>query len=58
MEVIHASIESKMDDAKADLAITVALLHDIIEDTKITYDDIYSEFGIDIAEGVDALSKR
>ncbi len=57
MEVIHASIESKMDDAKADLAITVALLHDIIEDTKITYDDIYSEFGIDIAEGVDALSK-
>lgn len=57
MEVIHASIESKMDDEKSDLAITVALLHDIIEDTKITYDDIYLEFGIDIAEGVDALSK-
>ena len=57
MEVIHACIESKMDDEKADLAITVALLHDVIEDTNITYDDIYLEFGIDIAEAVDALTK-
>ena len=58
MEVIHACVESKMDDKKTDLAITVALLHDVIEDTKISYDDIYVEFGIDIAEAVDALSKE
>ena len=57
MEVIHACIESKMDDKRTDLAITVALLHDVIEDTSITYDDIYAEFGIDIAEAVDALTK-
>lgn len=57
MEVIHACFESKIDDKKTDLAITVALLHDVIEDTKFTYDDIYTEFGIEVAEGVEALSK-
>ena len=57
MEVIHACTESKIEDKKADLAITVALLHDVIEDTNITYDDIYVEFGIDIAEAVEALTK-
>ena len=57
MEVIHACEESKIDIEKADLAITVALLHDTIEDTDITYDDIYTTFGIDIAEAVDALTK-
>ena len=57
MEVIHACEESKIDIEKADLAITVALLHDTIEDTDITYDDIYTSFGIDIAEAVDALTK-
>lgn len=57
MEVIHACVESKMEDKKTDFAITVALLHDVIEDTEISYDDIYVKFGIDIAEAVDALSK-
>ncbi len=57
MEVIHACVESKMDDKRSDLAITVALLHDVIEDTEVTYDDIYEKFGIDVAEAVDALSK-
>ncbi len=57
MEVIHACEESKIDIEKADLAITVALLHDTIEDTDITYDDIYTTFGIDIAEAVDSLTK-
>jgi len=57
MEVIHASVESKMEDKKSDLAITVAILHDIISNTKITYDDIYVDFGIDIAEAVDAFTK-
>ena len=57
MEVIHACEESKIDIEKADLAITEALLHDTIEDTDIKYDDIYTSFGIDIAEAVDALTK-
>ena len=57
MEVLHACIESKLEQEKIDKAITVAFLHDTIEDTDITYDDIYDEFGIDIAEAVEALTK-
>ncbi|HIF58420.1 MAG TPA: bifunctional (p)ppGpp synthetase/guanosine-3',5'-bis(diphosphate) 3'-pyrophosphohydrolase [Rhodospirillales bacterium] len=40
-----------------DLLVQCALLHDTIEDTKATYDDIKNEFGIEVAEGVSALSK-
>lgn len=58
MEVIHAiSQEEKLEEKKADNAITCALLHDIIEDTQYTYDDIFDEFGLEVAEGVEALSK-
>ncbi len=57
MEVIHACEEGKMELEKADLAITCALLHDVIEDTEFTYDDIFNEFGLEVSEGVDALTK-
>ena len=57
MEVIHACEEGKMELDKADMAITCALLHDVIEDTKFTYNDIFNEFGLEVAEGVDALTK-
>lgn len=57
MEVIHACEEGKMEIKKADLAISCALLHDVIEDTKFTYDDIFNEFGLEVSEGVDALTK-
>lgn len=57
MEVINASEKSKLDQEKADFAITCALLHDIIEDTVITYDELYVKFGPDIADGVEALTK-
>ena len=57
MEVIHACEESKIELEKANRAISCALLHDVIEDTKFTYNDIFNEFGLEIAEGVDALTK-
>lgn len=57
MEVIHACEESKLEIEKSDLAISVALLHDTIEDTSITYDDLYNKFDAQIAEGVEALTK-
>ncbi len=57
METLHACIESKFEVEKTDKVISVAFLHDIIEDTDVTYDNIYAEFGVDIAEAVDALSK-
>jgi (p)ppGpp synthase/HD superfamily hydrolase len=41
----------------AELAILCAILHDTIEDTEGTYEDILREFGVDVADGVMALTK-
>lgn len=48
------------DNAKIDwnFAVQVALLHDTIEDTAITYDDIKQNFGERVANGVFALTKN
>ena len=40
-----------------DLLVLCALLHDTIEDTTCTYDEITKEFGTNVANGVLALSK-
>ena len=40
-----------------DLAVQCALLHDTIEDTATTYDEVAAAFGRPVAEGVRALSK-
>jgi (p)ppGpp synthase/HD superfamily hydrolase len=44
-------------DANAGLLIPIALLHDTIEDTKVTHADLVREFGQAVADGVAALSK-
>jgi guanosine-3',5'-bis(diphosphate) 3'-pyrophosphohydrolase len=58
MEVINACEKSSLDEKKANLAISCALLHDVIEDANITYDELYTKFGIDVADGVEALTKN
>jgi guanosine-3',5'-bis(diphosphate) 3'-pyrophosphohydrolase len=40
-----------------DLAVQCALLHDVIEDTPVTYEQLRAEFGGAVADGVQALSK-
>ena len=40
-----------------DLAVQCALLHDVIEDTDIGYEDVLAEFGEQVAQGVLALTK-
>ncbi|WP_020585462.1 HD domain-containing protein [Desulfobacter curvatus] len=55
MEVMAAlNYENNMD---GDLAVQAAILHDTIEDTDTTYDEILSEFGKSVADGVLALTK-
>src|SRR5689334_23515001 len=44
-------------DVADETALTAALLHDLIEDTKTDYDDLFEEFGRDVADAVAALSK-
>lgn len=40
------------------LAIHCAILHDVVEDTEYTYEDILERFGKEVAEGVQALTKN
>src|SRR5579883_1474083 len=39
------------------VTIAAGLLHDILEDTKITYDELKAEFGEEIANLVDGVTK-
>jgi (p)ppGpp synthase/HD superfamily hydrolase len=55
-EILTAiTIENDMD---SNLAIKCAILHDTIEDTDLSYDDILNRFGHKIANGVLALTKN
>jgi len=42
----------------ADLAVTCALLHDTVEDTNVTLDEIRARYGDAVAAGVSALTKN
>jgi len=45
-------------DVDADLAVACALLHDTVEDTPVTLDEIRARFGDVVADGVGALTKN
>ena len=45
-------------DADADLAVTCALLHDTIEDTEVTIEQVAARYGEAVAAGVAALTKN
>ncbi|GAB1542243.1 HD domain-containing protein [Scytonema sp. NUACC21] len=56
MEIIAAlNVETERD---GNLAVQCALLHDIIEDTNVTFEQIESKFGLRVANGVLALTKN
>lgn len=57
MEVIWA-LQHSQEEYDADLAIQCAILHDTIEDTKATFEEVKTHFGEKVAEGVLALSKN
>lgn len=54
VEVI-AAVERHHD---GNLAIQAALLHDVLEDTSVTYGELSNHFGSDVAKGVQALTKN
>jgi guanosine-3',5'-bis(diphosphate) 3'-pyrophosphohydrolase len=49
---------SQVFECRDETTITVAILHDVIEDTTTDYDDIASRFGEEVARGVAALTKN
>jgi (p)ppGpp synthase/HD superfamily hydrolase len=55
-EVIAAL--NKEGDRDGNLAIQCALLHDVLEDTDTTPEQLHREFGSDVTEGVEALTKN
>lgn len=56
MEVI-AALGDEPVGVDQDLAVQCALLHDVIEDTPVSYGEVVAEFGVPVANGVLALSK-
>lgn len=53
VEVAGILADMKMDKG----CILTAILHDTIEDTPATYDDLKSKFGVEVADLVDGVSK-
>ena len=52
------SVAIYLSDLSMDIeTVTAALLHDLIEDTDITYNDIKKSFGADVANIVDGVTK-
>jgi (p)ppGpp synthase/HD superfamily hydrolase len=58
IEVIAALRAERAEPGRDEnLAVQCALLHDVIEDTEATYEQVAERFGIATADGVLALSK-
>jgi (p)ppGpp synthase/HD superfamily hydrolase len=58
MELANALVEGAKEPLDGTFAIQCALLHDTIEDTEVTYEDLVAEFGTKVADGVLALTKN
>jgi len=56
MEILIASFNTNSFDRN--FAVQVTLLHDVLEDTDATFNQLESNFGQSIAEAVSALSKN
>lgn len=56
MEIMGAITAGETENP--DLAVCCALLHDTLEDTEVTYEELEKIFGDSVARGVRALSKN
>lgn len=57
MATVAHSANTESAIAQPNILVLCALLHDAIEDTPTTYDEVLAEFGAEIANGVLALTK-
>ena len=54
----HEPERSNLPIRNGNLAVQCALLHDVIEDTEVGYEEVDGEFGTAVADGVLALTKN
>lgn len=47
-----------IEDFEDEVTVVIGLLHDVVEDTDVSLDDIELEFGTEVRLGVDAMTKR
>lgn len=57
LEAISGCLNSGV-DVNLEKIIILSLLHDVLEDTNATYEEVENRFGKDIADGVKALTKN
>lgn len=57
LEAINGCLNSGM-EVNLEKVIILSLLHDTLEDTETTYEEIDNKFGKEIADGVQALTKN
>lgn len=57
MEILHACEEGQIKVEDTDFAITIAFLHDVLEDTQTSFDEIADEFDDNVAVAVESLTK-
>ena len=55
---VSRAVEMKVAPELRDHAVTVAYLHDVVEDTNVTLDFIRKRFGNDVVEDVETLTHR
>ena len=53
VQVAYILADLELDDS----SVCAALLHDVVEDTDVTHGDLVNEFGLEIAEIVDGVTK-
>jgi GTP diphosphokinase / guanosine-3',5'-bis(diphosphate) 3'-diphosphatase len=56
--LVEDNLRGKLEDAEVDHLKVIAVLHDTIEDTDITYDDLEEKFSTVVALNVHQLSKQ
>ena len=55
-EVLYTCIECKLDSDKTNFLITLSCLIDVFSKSNLVYDDIFNDFGFEIAEALESLS--
>ena len=55
---LHLMQVMRNTESNDEIVQCVAVGHDLIEDTDVTYEQVLEEFGAEIADGIEAMSKR